>query len=261
MAAPGRGRLAGPALPDAASSSLDRANRRAASPSWSRRPAARPIAVSVAGDRRRAESAGAATLVDRLDAFDLAIFVSPTAARRGIALIRRPARAARTALRIAAIGRGIGARARAARGAGRHRPRRRRYDSEALLALPQLQAVQGTLVIVFRGEGGRELLGDDARATRGDRSNTPSAIGATRPQADAQALLRALSRGEVHAVTVTSAEGLNNLFDMVGTLGRHWLRKTPLFAPHARIAERARELGIADGRRDRARATQQWPRR
>jgi uroporphyrinogen-III synthase len=32
---------------------------------------------------------------------------------------------------------------------------------------------------------------------------------------------------------------------MVGTLGRHWLRKTPLFVPHERIAEAARELGIA----------------
>lgn len=47
-------------------------------------------------------------------------------------------------------------------------------------------------------------------------------------------------------MTVTSGEGLRNLFDMVGTLGRHWLRKTPLFVPHERIAQAARELGIAE---------------
>ena len=33
---------------------------------------------------------------------------------------------------------------------------------------------------------------------------------------------------------------------MVGILGRHWLRKTPMFVPHERIAESARELGIAE---------------
>jgi uroporphyrinogen-III synthase len=43
----------------------------------------------------------------------------------------------------------------------------------------------------------------------------------------------------------TSGEALRNLFEMVGTLGRHWLRKTPLFVPHQRIAALAHELGIA----------------
>ena len=55
-----------------------------------------------------------------------------------------------------------------------------------------------------------------------------------------------LVAGGTSQVTVTSAEGLSNLFDMVGTLGRPWLRKTALFVPHERIAERARELGIAE---------------
>ena len=44
-------------------------------------------------------------------------------------------------------------------------------------------------------------------------------------------------------VTVTSSEGLRNLFDMVGKLGQAWLRKTPVFVPHQRIAEQARQLG------------------
>jgi uroporphyrinogen-III synthase len=32
---------------------------------------------------------------------------------------------------------------------------------------------------------------------------------------------------------------------MVGKLGRQWLKKTPVFVPHERIAEAARELGVA----------------
>jgi uroporphyrinogen-III synthase len=45
-------------------------------------------------------------------------------------------------------------------------------------------------------------------------------------------------------VTLTSSEGLRNFFDMVGRLGQAWLRKTPAFVPHARIAEQARALGL-----------------
>ena len=45
-------------------------------------------------------------------------------------------------------------------------------------------------------------------------------------------------------VTVTSAEALHNLFDLAGKLGQQWLKKTPVFAPHERIAETAREMGL-----------------
>jgi len=45
-------------------------------------------------------------------------------------------------------------------------------------------------------------------------------------------------------VTVSSSEGLSNLFDMLGKLGQQWLRTTPLFVPHARVAEAARRLGV-----------------
>ena len=44
--------------------------------------------------------------------------------------------------------------------------------------------------------------------------------------------------------TITSSEGLRNLFDMIGPLGQAWLRKTPLFVPHSRIAEQAVALGL-----------------
>ena len=46
------------------------------------------------------------------------------------------------------------------------------------------------------------------------------------------------------AVTVTSSEGLRNLHEMIGAPARQRLRKTPIFVPHPRIAEVARELGL-----------------
>ncbi|MGH8753048.1 MAG: hypothetical protein ACREUJ_04065, partial [Burkholderiales bacterium] len=37
-----------------------------------------------------------------------------------------------------------------------------------------------------------------------------------------------------------------NLFEMMDESGRELLKKTPLFVPHPRIAEAARELGLAN---------------
>ena len=49
--------------------------------------------------------------------------------------------------------------------------------------------------------------------------------------------------GRLDAVTLTSSEGVGNLIDMLGADAAEVLARTTLFVPHARIAERARELG------------------
>ncbi len=204
--------------------------------------AGRPIAFPALEIVDTLDSRALRALVDRLERFDIAIFVSPTAASRGMSLIRS-GRELPAGLAIAAIGKGT-ARELQRLGVADVIAPERGADSEALLALPLFAAPKGRSVVVFRGAGGRELLGNTL-TQRGASVHYAECYRRTRPQADAQALLRAFGRGEIHAVTVTSAEGLSNLFDMVGTLGRPWLRKTALFVPHERIAERARSLGIA----------------
>lgn len=183
------------------------------------------------------------SLIDRLDQFDLAIFISPNAVNKAMNLImaRRslPAR-----LKIAAIGKGstrelrhFGVNQVLAPGA--------RFDSEGLLEMPELTDVKGKRVVIFRGEGGRELLGDMLIA-RGALLEYAECYRRGKPNVDAAPLLKAWARNELNAITVTSGEGLHNLFDLVGKLGRQWLRKTPLFVPHQRIAAIARELGLAN---------------
>jgi uroporphyrinogen-III synthase len=180
-------------------------------------------------------------LIDRLDRFHFAVFISPTAVNRAMNLIRAR-RELPAGLRVAAIGKGS-ARELKRLGVEQVLVPEGRFDSEALLALPQFADVTGRSVVIFRGEGGRELLGDTL-TQRGAEVEYAECYRRTRPNGDAQMLLRAWARGEIDAVTVTSGEALRNLYDMVGTLGRHWLRKTPLFASHERIAAAARELGI-----------------
>jgi len=182
-------------------------------------------------------------VIDRLDDYNLAIFISPNAVMRAMNQIvaRRPWPAG---LRAAAVGKGSVKELRRF-GLNDVIAPARVFDSEQLLDLPQLQNVAGQRVVIFRGDGGRELLGDTLVA-RGASVEYVECYRRARPRADAAPLLKAWARNEVHAVCVTSSEGMRNLFEMVGKLGQSWLRRTPVLVPHPRIAMAARELGCSN---------------
>ena len=114
-----------------------------------------------------------------------------------------------------------------------------RFDSEALLAQPELNQIAGWRVVIFRGNGGRELLGDTLRA-RGAKVEYVTCYQRARPQhQDATQLLTA----NPDAITVTSSEALGYLWDMLDNVAKKRLAAVPLFVPHARIAETAHKLG------------------
>lgn len=174
--------------------------------------------------------------LSRLDGFDLAIFISPNAVHYGLAAIHR-AGGLPGQLRIATVGQGS---ARALRDAGIVRviAPSERFDSEALLALPELQQVQGWRVMILRGDGGRELLGDTLKA-RGAQVEYAACYRRSKPDANAASLLQAAP----DIVTVSSSEALRHLWDMLDEADKMHIAALPLFVPHARIAEAARQLG------------------
>lgn len=181
-------------------------------------------------------------VIDRLEQYQMAVFISPNAAMRAMnQVVAR--RAWPATVRVAAVGKGSVKELRRF-GLEQVIAPARMADSERLLALPELQDVAGKRIVIFRGDGGRELLGDTLRA-RGAQVEYVECYRRARPGVDAAPLLKAWARNEVHAVTVTSSEGLRNLFEMVGKLGQSWLRRTPVFVPHPRIATAARELGCS----------------
>jgi uroporphyrinogen-III synthase len=174
-----------------------------------------------------------------LDRYDMAIFVSANAVEFGA----RPAGAWPSALRTFAPGPGT-AEALAAAGIPDTRIPAKSWDSEGLLELPDLAHVGGKRIVIFRGEGGREFLGNALRM-RGAIVDHVPCYRRVAPEGGAEGLVMALREGRAHALTLTSAEGVSNLMAALSQEGRAMIGKLPAFAAHPRIAERAREHGLA----------------
>jgi uroporphyrinogen-III synthase len=179
----------------------------------------------------------------RLPDYALAVFISPNAVDYSL-----PAILAKgpwpVGLLPAAVGQGT-VKALAAHGVTGCVAPTERFDSEALLELPEMQAerVAGRRVAIFRGDGGRELLADTLRA-RGAAVDCIACYRRSAPAAGAEPLLAAWRAGRLDAITVSSSEGLRYLADMLDDEGRRQLAGTPVFVPHQRIADNARDLGL-----------------
>lgn len=177
----------------------------------------------------------------RLDEFDLAVFVSPNAVNKACSVIARqrpwPAR-----LRVAAMGQ-TSERELARFGLSEIIAPRQRFDSEALLELPEMREMGGKRVVVFRGDSGRDLLGDTL-TQRGASVQYVTCYRRGKPDLDIAPLLQLWNNHQLDAIVITSSEGLRNLAEMLGQTGEELLKSTPLFAPHARIVAEARALGL-----------------
>lgn len=181
-------------------------------------------------------------IVDRLAEFDLAIFISANAVNKAINVIHSRLGKIPAGILLACIGR------QSAKELKRYGYEQvlvpaGRFDSEGLLAMPELADMQGRRVVIFRGDGGREVLGDGL-ALRGAEVEYAECYRRARPQTEVSPLLKAWARGEIDVVTLTSADGLRYLYDLLGKLGQSWLIRTPAVALSDRIAAVARELGF-----------------
>lgn len=195
------------------------------------------LEISSVADRGPLQAASAS-----IDACALAIFISPNAVDFSLPTILAnspwPPR-----LRAVAIGQSTLARL-AAHGIVNALAPRDRFDSEAVLELPELQRalVCGQRVVIFRGNGGRELLADTLRA-RGARVEHVRCYQRSAP-ANAEPLKALWRSGQLDALAISSSEGLRNLVDLLDLEALACLRDTPVFVPHARIAESAQALGL-----------------
>ena len=172
---------------------------------------------------------------DHMAEFSLAIFISPTAVEKTLAFIKEiPA-----GIRLAAIG---------SRTASTAESMGRRidimpdgHDTEALLEHTALQPAQiaGARIVIFRGEGGRELLGDTLQARGAEIVYAD--MYRREPPASAGPLVQYLK--DADAITVSSNEGLQNLYELApdkADLVRH-----VLVVPGKRAFALAKKLGFS----------------
>lgn len=176
-------------------------------------------------------------LLDELDRFDIAIFISANAVEK--AMPRILARGEFPShIQIAAVGEKTAQALSAYNLPVMLRPREN-YDSEGLLALSELHAVRGKRIVIFRGVGGRELLAEVLQA-RGAEVAYAECYQRARPALDGSDL----PQQGIDIAVVTSNEGLENLFAMVGAAARPWLCATPMVVMSERMRDCARARGV-----------------
>ncbi len=171
------------------------------------------------------------SILERLGEYDLAIFVSPNAVEWAMKRMK----ALPPVLKFAAVGKATLA---ALEACGAHNVLipEGRYDSEGLLELPELQSVRGMRIVIFRGVGGREHLGDELKS-RGASVDYAECYRRLKPESRA-----VLHEDEVQAVIATSGEIVTNLCEV--TRNAAWIRKKPMFVTHERIGKIAKDSGF-----------------
>ena len=113
-------------------------------------------------------------------------------------------------------------------------------DTESLLRLPQFQmpSIEGKRILIFRGIGGRALLGDtlirrgaQVRYVETYRRSLPSHEPLTQQRID-----------DLDAITISSNDGLDNLVTLMEDPSL--LIDVPVFVPSVRVVRQARQHGF-----------------
>lgn len=172
---------------------------------------------------------------------DLAIFISANAVQHALPVIAAADGLPAGCRRVAAVG-PASARALQAAGFSNVLMPAARFDSEGLLALPQLQHVAGRRVMIFRGHGGRTLLADTLAARGAD----VRAVACYRRVAagDPAQLTAWLKQGAIAALTAASRASLDSLLELAGPAAAQ-LKTLPLVVLSAALADYARHAGFS----------------
>lgn len=179
--------------------------------------------------------------IRQLDSFDIAIFISANAVER-VLLPLQASRVWPQAVAIAVIGK-RSAEEVARFGLAVDLCPEHQFDSDGLLALPELQLITNKKIIIFRGNGGRDYLANQLH-DRGAEVCYVEAYQRRRPMdSDVEALKRFLQQDKC-IITAYSNESLQNLMGMVDDQTRDILRAQLLVVVSSRIKPLVSKLGF-----------------
>lgn len=118
----------------------------------------------------------------------------------------------------------------------------RGFNSEAVLALPELQQLSGKSCLIVRGKGGRELLPETLKK-RGAKVDSLEVYQRVQPKVDVNHVENLLDNNELDVITITSVEALINLLKIFGS-NKQLLFSIPLVVISERIGKVAKQLGF-----------------
>jgi uroporphyrinogen-III synthase len=117
------------------------------------------------------------------------------------------------------------------------------FDSDALLAMPEMQQIKGQDILIVRGQGGREELANVLRS-RGANVDYWEVYQRIMPDADNAEVLSLLEQNKLNVIVITSCGALQNLLTMLGTACTKHLTTVSLVVISDRIKRFAVELGF-----------------
>ncbi len=182
--------------------------------------------------------------IEKLDDYDILIFVSKNAVRYGATIINANWHKLPIDSEVIAIGSGTAKMASDYFGCEVIHPENGSV-SEDLVALPSLMNVEGKRIAIFRGTGGRGFLGGILKA-RGAEVDYIEVYQRSPTKRSCQALLGILIENHVNVLTITSGDSLNVL-NKLFLESRNTFPKffhMPMVVPSARVGRLAVGFGF-----------------
>lgn len=196
------------------------------------------IEIQETRDRKSLEA-----VIDKLESYSIAIFISPNSASYAIQEIHKRKKDFSADTLLACIGKGSADVLNALGYRDNVITPVELYNSEALLKLAELQNVDKKNIVIFRGNGGRNVL-KQSLTTRGATVDYGECYQRVIPNCDNRPLLKAIADNEIDVITITSSAALHNLLKMVDADTAALIREIPLVVVSRRIAAVGKQLGF-----------------
>jgi len=181
--------------------------------------------------------------IQRINQFDIIIFISPNAVKHGLKHIQTNTNLSENIL-LATIGQGSAKTLKTKLGKQPDIVPTENFNSEGLLATSAMQDVTDKHILIIRGNGGREHLKQTLQQ-RGASVEYLNVYKRIKPATSTIDLEQYLQNNQIAAIVITSAESLKNLLELTPKNITPQLLQVPLLLINQRLINIAKEAGFS----------------